>query len=232
MEVLELISAGAAESMVRRLEPRFADLGIELRASFGPVGVIRDAFVESSTCHLLITSEHGINGLRASGHLDSARIADVGTVQTAVAVRTGDPAPDLSSGDALAKALRTATVVYVPDPDRSTAGAHVRRVLGDLGLEGSDTPRADIYPNGATAMRALAASEEPVALGCTQATEILQTKDVVLAGPLPPPYELATLYQCALIPRRASGSERADRVFELLTGSATSQLREGLGFRP
>ena len=229
---LELISAGAAESMVRRLEPDIAGLGVRLHPTFGPVGVIRRTFTESSGCPLLITSEQGMGDLRALGYLDSAEVADLGTVQTAVAVRADDPVPDLSTGESLETALRSASVVYLPDPERSTAGAHVRRVLGELGLLGGGVFREEIHPNGATAMRALAGSQDTVAVGCTQATEILQTEGVVLAGPLPPPYDLSTLYQCALVRRRDPASEReAGRVFDLLTGSATRELRRSLGFR-
>ena len=50
------------------------------------------------------------------------------------------------------------------------------------------------YPNGATAMRALAGARRTSPIGCTQVTEILNTPGVALVGPLPKQFELATVY--------------------------------------
>ena len=47
-------------------------------------------------------------------------------------------------------------------------------------------------------MRALAASRSARPIGCTQATEILSTPGVTVAGALPAGFELATTYTAAV----------------------------------
>jgi molybdate transport system substrate-binding protein len=57
------------------------------------------------------------------------------------------------------------------------------------------------FPNGAAAMGALARGAVPGELGCTQITEIKSTPGVVLVGPLPAGFDLATIYTVAVCTR-------------------------------
>ena len=85
-------------------------------------------------------------------------------------------------------AFLAAEAIFVPDTKASTAGIHVAAVLDRLGIAAEAAPRLKIFPNGATAMRQLAASDASTAIGCTQSTEIINTPGVVLSGALPPGY--------------------------------------------
>jgi molybdate transport system substrate-binding protein len=150
-------------------------------------------------------------------------------VRTGVAVRTGTPHPAVSTPEALAAALRAADVVHYPDPQRATAGIHFAKVLRELGLDAELQPRLLTFPNGATAMRELAASPAAHPIGCTQVTEILFTPGVDLVGLLPPEFELATLYTAA-VPARAGHPALATRFIEMMTAPATAELRQRCGF--
>ncbi|MDE2005950.1 MAG: hypothetical protein KGI51_05230, partial [Rhodospirillales bacterium] len=99
------------------------------------------------------------------------------------------------------------------------------------GLAEVMAPRLRPFPTGAAAMRALAAAPEPGAIGCTQITEIVETPGLDVAGPLPPPHALATLYACAIRAGTAH-PEAAARLVALLSDPATRALRDGEGFEP
>lgn len=228
MSTVRVYSAGAAESLVRRLEQQCAADGVAVAATFGAVGAMRERFLADPDCHLFITSARVLSEMTDGGQLTPQSVGDVGWVETALAVRTSDVVPDISTVGGLREALSSAPCLYGPDPVRSSAGIHFASVLQDLALG----PQANVRssPNGATAMRALAGSDDPPgALGCTQMTEILQTPGLTVAGPLPAPYALATLYQCALV-RRAEPEDGADGLYDLLTGPSTAELRQELGF--
>ena len=77
------------------------------------------------------------------------------------------------------------------DPEKATAGIHVYNVLKQLGLEKVKEKELRIFPNGATAMAAMAASSESGLIGSTQVTEINITPGVQLIGMLPKEFELA-----------------------------------------
>ena len=86
-----------------------------------------------------------------------------------------------------------------------------------LGIADDVAARLRIFPNGATAMRHLAESDARRPIGCTQSTEIISTKGVMLSGSLPPGCELATMYTAASQPppptrnRRSSLIDLVDR---------------------
>jgi molybdate transport system substrate-binding protein len=87
-----------------------------------------------------------------------------------------------------------------------------------------------IHPNGATAMRHLAASKAVHPVGCTQSTEIISTEGVVLSGSLPPGCELATMYTAA-VTTSAAHATQARILIELLGGADQRKQRESAGFR-
>jgi molybdate transport system substrate-binding protein len=78
-------------------------------------------------------------------------------------------------------------------------------------------------------MRYLAASDASRPIGCTQATEILNTEGVVLSGALPPGCELKTVYTAA-IAAAAAKAEPAQVLINLLTSPDQRELRAGAGF--
>jgi molybdate transport system substrate-binding protein len=66
-------------------------------------------------------------------------------------------------------------------------------------------------------------------IGCTQSTEIIVTKGVVLSGSLPPGYELATMYTAGITTKAAHPSP-ASALIGLLTGAGQREQRERAGF--
>jgi molybdate transport system substrate-binding protein len=85
------------------------------------------------------------------------------------------------------------------------------------------------FPSGAIAMRELAQTEQAGLLGCTQVTEIRYTRGVDLVGPLPPGFELATVYSAAVC-SNARQPELAQKLVALLTGPDAEPLRRAGGF--
>ena len=230
MTALHVLSAGAAQGLVTALQPAFeAETGATLRARFGAVGAMKEALHAGEPCDVLIVTEAMIDALGVDGALQRDTKGVLGSVRTAVAVREGEPVPDVSTAERLAAVLHAASALYFPDPERATAGIHFANVVRELGLHDLLAPRFRTFPNGATAMRALAADGGAGAVGCTQATEILYTSGVTLAGALPEPFELATAYAAATTVRTAHAVS-ARRFIAMLSGPQTRALRLRVGF--
>jgi len=153
----------------------------------------------------------------------------VGLVETALAVRTGDPRVTVSDAAGLRDALLASDAIFVPDTKASTAGIHVANVLVRLGITEVVAALLRIFPNGATAMRELAASKARRPIGCTQSTEIISTEGVTLSGSLPPGCELATMYTAG-ITARAAHVAQTQNLIDLLTGAGQHEQRERAGF--
>jgi molybdate transport system substrate-binding protein len=226
---IAFLSAGAAQGLVQALQPPFAaESGLVFSGRFGAVGAMKEALLADEPCDLFVSTHKMVQELAAEGRLLADSIAPLGRVPTGVAVRAGEAPPDVASPQALQAALAAAPALYFPDPERATAGIHFARVLGELGLAASTRERWRTFPNGATAMRELAAGGPPGAIGCTQASEILITAGVQLAGLLPAPFELSTLYTAA-VAARAAAPQAARRFITWLTAPAQRGVRERCG---
>jgi len=227
---LTLLSGGAAHGLVTALAPQFkAETGAEIDGTFSAVGAMRDKLIAGTDADVLILTSALIGELTESGHVVAGSAADVGAVATGVAVRTGDPMPAIGDADGLRAALRGADGIYFPDPRLATAGIHFAKVLERLGIAAEVAPRLRPHPNGSAAMAALAAVPGGRPIGCTQATEILNTKGITLVGNLPEGFALATVYTLG-IASKARSPELARKLAALLTGDASRDLRRKLGF--
>jgi molybdate transport system substrate-binding protein len=150
-------------------------------------------------------------------------------VRTGVAVQAGAAAPDVATPEGLKAALLGASAIYFPDPVRATAGIHFANVMRELGVFDELAPRCRTYPNGATAMREMAACTEPGLIGCTQITEINYSAGITLVGALPARFELATVYTAAVGSHSAQAA-LARRFIDLLAGEDSRALRLAGGF--
>ena len=230
MKTLRVLSGGAAQGLVEALRPEFeVASGCTIDGVFGAVGAMRDRLLAGEPADLMILSRALIDRLARDGQLDAASARDIGSVETAVAVRAGDAAPPIGSAEQLRAALLAADAIHFPDPAQATAGIHFARVLHDLGVNEVLADRLRPAPNGAAAMRALAASTNAHPVGCTQATEILSTPGIALVGMLPEGCALATTYTCGVTTRTLSPADAA-RLVALLAADRHRPLRRRLGF--
>ncbi|HEY4072686.1 MAG TPA: substrate-binding domain-containing protein [Herbaspirillum sp.] len=229
---LNILSAGAAKGLVTSLQESFAagnGAGAGIQGSFGAVGAIHEKMLAGGPCDVIILTAALIDELIESGLVRAGSSVPLGRVRTGIAVRGGAPLPDISNRAALAKSLQAAKEIYIPDPVRSTAGIHFANILRQLGIHAEVEPRLRAFPNGATAMAALAQTAASPAIGCTQLTEIKYTDGVALVGPLPKEFELATVYSVAIC-TRAAQPEIAQRLVDLLSGPQSAALRSAGGF--
>ena len=230
MTALNILSGGAAQGLVASLAPKFKALtGFDIEGEFGAVGAMADKLRKGTPADIVILTTKIIADLAKENLVASTSISDVGLVETAIAVRSGDPSVTAGDAASLRAALLGADAIFAPDTSASTAGIHVAKVLAQLGIADEVAARLKIYPNGATAMRHLAASDAKRPIGCTQSTEIISTPGVVLSGSLPPGCELSTMYTAA-VTSGAANAKQAGRLIGLLTAADQRELRERAGF--
>lgn len=230
MSSLNILSGGAAQGLVASLTPTFKALtGFEIAGEFGAVGVMADKLRQGTPADIIILTAALLAKLAQEKLVVSASITDVGLVETALAVRTGDPQVSVRDEADLREVLLAADAIFVPDTRASTAGIHVAKVLQQLGIAEQVAGRLRIFPNGATAMRELAASKAQRPIGCTQSTEIISTQGVKLSGSLPAGCELATMYTAG-ITTAATHPHQARHLTDLLTGDGQREQRTHAGF--
>ncbi len=232
MKELHLLSAGAAQSIATALIPAFnAATGARVHASFRTVGALKEMLLAGKPCDVLVATAAMLKDLARDGRMVPASIRTLGRVQTGIGVRSGEPVPAIDNRALLRASLAAATGVYLPDPERATAGIHFVKVLREFGLHDDLAPRLHAYPNGASAMEALAKSRGSGLIGVTQVTEINATAGVMLVGALPVSFELATTYAAAAC-TSAREPDLAQRFVQMLAGPDSFRLRRQAGFEP
>lgn len=230
MKTLTVLSGGAAQGLFAAIEGTLADrYDCRIEGTFGAVGAMRAKLAGGHPADVVVLTAAILRELAAAGDVVAATVTDVGRVETGVAIRNGDTAPDVSDAAGLERALRAADAVYFPDPVQATAGIHFASVLERLGVAAALQPRLRTFPNGATAMRALAAATEQRPIGCTQVTEIVATPGVQLVSLLPKGYDLATVYTAGIV-ARSPNQARARELIALLAGAEMADIRARCGF--
>ncbi len=229
---LHLLCAGAVQGLVKALQPEFTErTGAAVEGRFGAVGALKELLLGGEPADVMIVTDSMIQTLVTDGLLRADSCTPIGMVRTGIAVRSGEVAPTVADGASLKSLLLSSRGVFFPDPLRSTAGIHFAGVLRKLGILEELEPRFRTFPNGATAMGELAASEGPGMIGCTQVTEINYTPGVTLIGELPAEFELATLYSAAIV-RDPRLPALAQAFIDDIAGQGSEQLRRDGGFGP
>ena len=230
MNSLNILSGGAAQGLVGSLAPAFkAQTGLDIAGEFGAVGAMAENLRKGTPADIVILTAAIVAKLAEEKLVVAASIADVGLVETALAVRASDPGVTVQDAAGLRECLLASDAIYVPDTVASTAGIHVAKVLAQLGVADEVAGRLRIFPNGATAMREMAASDARRPIGCTQSTEIISTRGVTLSGALPPGCDLATMYTAG-VTTTAANATQAQELIGLLIGAGQREQRERAGF--
>ena len=224
-----LLSGGAAAGLVNPLKAQFeAKHACTLHGTFSAVGAMKEALLQGTPCDVVILSQTLVQSLIDSGHVKAGSLRALGVVKTGIAVKHGTSYPAIATPADLQAAFRAAEGIYFPDPKLATAGIHFLKVLQTLGLDVELADRFRTFPNGATAMKAMAQATGQV-IGCTQVTEIKYTKGVDLVGVLPQEFELATVYALG-ISSQAQQPALAQALSDALTDTSTESLRLAGGF--
>lgn len=227
---LILLSGGAADGLVTAVLHGFrAETGAGVQGTFGAVGAMREKLRDGWPADVLILTRPIIDDLAKAGVVASDSVRDIGLVRTAIAVRSADPRPDVASAEGLKAALLAANEIHFPDPKLATAGIHFAKVMARLGIADQVAGAVRIHPNGATAMKALAASTAARAIGCTQVTEIIITPGAHLVAALPEDLGLATMYTAAVL-QSAAQADLARAFTARLTGAQSVDARREAGF--
>ncbi len=230
MNALKVLSGGAAQGLIASVAPKFEALtGWTIAGDFGAVGTMAARLRGGEAVDAIVLTAALVDALQAEGTVVADSIRPVGSVETALAVRAYDSVAPVVDTGVLSQTLLMADAIFVPDTVSSTAGAHVMKVLRQLGIADRMASRLKVFPNGATAMRNLATSDAARPIGCTQATEIIATPGLQIVGALPGEFALKTIYTAA-VTTRAADPAIARSFVDLLVDREQLPLRARAGF--
>jgi molybdate transport system substrate-binding protein len=174
---------------------------------------------------MVILSKEGLDELTTAGRIAKGSEVALASVPLGAAVRQGSAKPDVSSVDALKRALLSARLVALPG---STSGIFLKdEVFPKLGI--ADKVTSKLFARGIESTGALATGEADLAIG--PVSELVNQPGIEIVGALPDDVQLVQVFTAA-ITSTAHHSEQAKRLIEFLASDRSTMAIKNSGMTP
>ncbi|MEY4932816.1 MAG: hypothetical protein RLZZ403_1136, partial [Pseudomonadota bacterium] len=219
------------QSAVEALIPEFEQAtGQRVVATWATSATLDKRLRAGESADLLISTRGGVDALISEGKVSPGTRADIASSVVALAVRTGEAQPDISTPDALKRALLAARSISYSDPAAGgTSGVHFAKVLEQLGIADAMRPKTRFPPPSGFAASLLAAGEVDLAIQQTQ--ELASVPGVQVVGPLPAELQLVTTF-AAGIPASSGQAASAKAFVTFLQSPRAQAVMKQKGLQP
>jgi molybdate transport system substrate-binding protein len=231
MEKLVVMISGGFSLAYKQVLPEFErSTGISVTTLSGASQgtgpkTIKSQLEQGTEVDVVILSGEGLDELKAAGRITAGSEMKLAGVALGAAVRQGSAKPDISSVDALKRALTSARMVALPG---STSGIFMKdEVFPRLGI--ADKVSSKLYARGIESTNALAAGEADLAIG--PISEQVNQPGIELVGPLPDEVQLVQIFTAAIV-KTAHNPEQAKRLITFLASDQTATAIKNSGMQP
>jgi len=147
---IKVLSAGAVEpGLVAFAQLVKRETGDDLKIQFNTAPRIAERLAAGEAYDILISPPAVIAQAAKDGKVDASTRVAVGRVGAGIIVRSGAPAPDVTTVDALKATLLAAdSIVY----NTASTGLYLDRLFEKLGILDTIRPKTTRYPDGASVM--------------------------------------------------------------------------------
>ncbi len=221
----------AMKAAIDELAPPFERAsGHTLRAVYGPSGGLARRLDGGETADLVIVESKVLDSLIRQGKVAPGR-TDLARTAIGIAVRKGAPRPDVSSAEALKRALLAAkSIGHTAPAGGGVTAAHIEGVFEKLGIAAAVAPKVKLAAGGPDGRVSVLVSSGEAEIGLQLLSELMSNPEVEVIGMLPPELQLTAVISAG-IPTGATQLEPAKAfVRHLATPEAmTIYKARGLG---
>jgi molybdate transport system substrate-binding protein len=223
---MKVFSSIAVQPAVETLLPTFVtQTGISLEFTWNTAPAIIKRLRAGETADLLILNRAGMDAMQREGRLLAGSEVTLASSPAALAVKAGAPHPDISTAEALKRALLAARAISYTDPAAGGAsGIHFAKVIEQMGIAAEINAKNRFPPAGGLSGRFLPTGEVEIAI--QQIPELKQVAGIEIVGPLPAPYDLVTVFVAAIETASTKAKEAKAFVDFLQTPAAIAVFRD------
>ena len=162
---ITFIAPNILRAPVEQIIPGFeARTGHKVKATFGAEAGTRQQILKGEAFDVPVVEAPDTDAI-ASGNVVASTKTEFANVSIGVAVRKGAPKPDISTPDAVKRALLAAKSISFPDPSGgAAAGITVQEALKKLGIADQLQPKIKPSQGGARAMAMVASGEAEIGM--------------------------------------------------------------------
>lgn len=202
---IKVLNALGFKDVMDDLGPKFERASKhKLAIKYGTLGEIVKMVQGGETADVVIIPRQGIDGLVKDGKAAAGNVTVLASSSIVVVVRKGAPKPDISSPDALKRALLAAkSITYGNPADGGASAIHFAKVLDRLGIA-NEVKSKTIYAKAGRDTGDIVANGK-AELGINQLQVLMPVAGIDVAGPLPGDLQATTVFAAAIV----SGTKEA-----------------------
>jgi molybdate transport system substrate-binding protein len=227
---IKLLGPASFRVLFPELLPEFAkSSGHKVTAAYAPLGVITDRISKGDDVDVAIVSGKQNEQLQHQGKLLAGSRVEIAQVGFTVFIRKGAAKPDLSSTDALKRALLAAKSIAVGDPARGGgASLYTIGLLKRLGISEDVRAKSRLEASGTEIAEAVAKGEAELGIGVASDQSLVAGIESVA---LPAEVQSYSLY-VAGINAGSKDVDAAKALIAYLTSPAVKHALTANGFEP
>jgi molybdate transport system substrate-binding protein len=173
---------------------------------------------------VVLLASDAIDRLEASGHVVAGSRVDLFRSGVAAAVRAGAPAPDISTEEALKRAVLAARSISL---STGPSGVALAQLFERWGIASEIAPRMVQAPPGVPVGSLVAQGE--VELGFQQLSELMHLEGITVLGGLPEPVAVVTTFSGAVCTASTQGDAARALLHDLASAeTAATKRRHGM----
>ena len=191
----------AMKAAIEELAPPFERAsGHALHLVYGPSGGLARRLTGGETADLVIVESKVLDELIRQGRVAPGR-TDLARTAIGIAVRKGAPRPDVSSAEALRRALLAAkSIGHTAPAGGGVTALHIEGVFAKLGIAGVVAPKVKLAAGGPNGRVSVLVSSGEAEIGLQLVSELMSNPDVEVIGMLPLELQLTAVISAAITP--------------------------------
>jgi molybdate transport system substrate-binding protein len=227
-EIQALITT-AMKAAIDELVPKFErDTGNTVAVSFGPSGGISRRFIGGEPADVIVIDNGALDDLIRQGKVLPGATA-IASTGIGICVRKGAPRPDVSTPEALKRALLAAkSIAHTAPAGGGITAAHIMKLFERLGIAAEVTPKVKLAAGGPNGRVSVLVSSGEAEIGLQQVSELMSNPGVDVIGMLPAELQQITTY-AAGITANAKEPEAAKALIQAVTAPAAAPVFKAKG---
>jgi len=196
---VKVLSAGGMRQVMEDLGPKFERAtGHKLAITFGTPGGVVKLVQGGESADVVIMPRQGIDGFVKDGKAAAGNVTVIARSGIGVAVRKGAPKPDISSPEALKRALLAAkSITYVDPALGGPSSNHVAKVLDRLGIANEMKSKTVLSKEGSDTGVLVANGKAEI--GVQTFPNLISVAGIEIVGPLPGDLQATTVFAAAIM---------------------------------
>ena len=191
--------------------------GHVIRATYGPSGALIRRLDAGEPADLFVTDVPALDKLLKLGKVAPDRIA-LARTGIGICVRKGAPKPDVSTPEALKRALLAANSVGHASPaGGSITAGRILAMFETLGIAKAVAAKTKLAMGGPNGRVSVLVSSGEAEIGLQQASELYSNPDVEVIGMLSPEFQQITTYAASV----TTGAKQPDAAKALVRALST-----------